>query len=199
MSKKILITTLSLLLLSSFAVADETEKETSNSAWGENTSVFNSGFEDQEAVSDTKLKKVIEQLKERNLSRKQRRIRNDVQPLSPSVDMQHLQDFTQLQDPEDELSQTLTVTIPVKAYNEEGKYIAPGYYKLACHKVADNEYILELSQGTKKILTVKTQQTTQDLEQETIQFCNAEIIDGNRIRLMYGSIDLNLIGYLYFN
>lgn len=174
-------------------------KTTNNSTWGENTSVFNSGFENQEAVSDTKLKKVIDQLKERNLSRKQRKIRNDVQPLSPSVDMQHLQDFTQLQNPEDELSQTLTVTIPVKAYNEEGKYISPGYYKLACHKVADNEYILELSQGTKKILTVKAQQTTQDLEQETIQFCNAEIIDDNRIRLMYGSIDLNLIGYLYFN
>ena len=200
MRNKIFITIIYIVFLSSFAFGEEeTKKTTNNSTWGENTSVFNSGFENQEAVSDTKLKKVIDQLKERNLSRKQRKIRNDVQPLSPSVDMQHLQDFTQLQNPEDELSQTLTVTIPVKAYNEEGKYISPGYYKLACHKVADNEYILELSQGTKKILTVKAQQTTQDLEQETIQFCNAEIIDDNRIRLMYGSIDLNLIGYLYFN
>ena len=199
MRKNFYIIILCLLILPMFSFAEEDKKESANSAWGENSSVFNSGFENQEAVSDTKLKKVIDQLKERNLSRKQRKIRNDVQPLSPSVDMQHLQDFTQLQDPENELSQTLTVTIPVKAYNEEGKYIAPGYYKLACHKVADNEYILELSQGTKKILTVKAQQTTQDLEQETIQFCNAEIIDDNRIRLMYGSIDLNLIGYLYFN
>ena len=113
--------------------------------------------------------------------------------------MQHLQDFTQNQDPDNELSQTLTVMIPVRAYSEDGIYIAPGYYKLSCQKVAENEYELELSQGTKKVLRVKAQQTEQDLEQETIQFCNAEIIDGERIRLMYGSIDLNLVGYLYFN
>ena len=41
-------------------------------------------------------------------------------------------------------------------------------------------------------------QTKQDLEQDSIDFSNAEIIDGNRLRLVYGSIDLNLVGYLYF-
>ncbi len=180
-------------------MAKEDSENTQPSAWGENSSVFNSGFENQEAVTDTKLHKVINQLKERNLSRKQRRIQKEVNPLSPSVDMQHLQDFTQNQDPDNELSQTLTVMIPVRAYSEDGIYISPGYYKLSCQKVAENEYELELSQGTKKVLRVRAQQTEQDLEQETIQFCNAEIIDGERIRLMYGSIDLNLVGYLYFN
>ncbi len=178
--------------------AEEKKENSKDSVWGENSSVFNSGFENQEAVSDTKLHKVIEQLKERNLSRKQRKIQKEVNPLSPSVDIEHLQNFTQAQDPDNELSQTLTVMIPVRAYSEDGIYITPGYYKLSCHKVAENEYELELSQGTKKILRIKAKQTQQDLEQDTIQFCNAEIIDKERVRLMYGSIDLNLVGYLYY-
>ena len=198
MMKKFLVVFICIIIQTIAVFAEEKDETSKNSAWGENSSVFNSGFENQEAVSDTKLHKVIEQLKERNLSRKQRRIQKEVNPLSPSVDIEHLKDFTQNQDPDNELSQTLTVMIPVRAYSEEGIYISPGYYKLSCHKVAQDEYELELSQGTKKILRVKAQQTEQDLEQETIQFCNAEIIDEERIRLMYGSIDLNLVGYLYF-
>ena len=186
-----------IFVYSSFAFADD-DKSNVNSEWGKNVDVFNSGFENQEAVSDTKVKKIIEQLKERSLSKKQRKIRDEVNPLSPLSDFEHLKDFTQSQDPDDELSQTLTVMVPVHAYNLEGKQISPGYYKLSCHKVGENLYVLELSQGTKKILTVDAVQTTQDLEQETISFCNAEIIEGNRIRLMYGSLDLNLVGYLYF-
>lgn len=173
-------------------------EETNKSEWGENTDVFTKGFENQKAITDTKAKKIIEQLKERSLSKKQKKIRDEVNPLSPSSDYEHLKNFTQSQDPDNDLSQTLTVMIPVQAYNDEGKYVSPGYYKLACHKVAENEYVLELSQGTRRIMSVPAKQTNQDLEQETITFCNAEIIDDSKIRLMYGSIDLNLVGYLYF-
>ncbi len=198
MVNKILIIIFLLFIFEFGVYAKEDEVNKPAPAWGENSSVFNKGFENQKPVSDSKLKKTIEQLKERNLSRKQRKIQNEVNPLSPSIDMDHLKSFTQSQGPDDDLNQTLTVMIPVRAYSEDGIYISPGYYKLSCHKVAKNEYILELSQGTRKILNVKAQHTAQDLEQETITFCNAEIIDKNRIRLVYGSIDLNLVGYLYF-
>ena len=61
MRNKIFITIICIVFLSSFAFGEEeTMKTTNNSTWGENTSVFNSGFENQEAVSDTKLKKVID-------------------------------------------------------------------------------------------------------------------------------------------
>ena len=43
-----------------FTTEDEKNKSSANSEWGENSSVFNTGFENQEAVSDTKLKKVID-------------------------------------------------------------------------------------------------------------------------------------------
>ena len=88
--------------------------------------------------------------------------------------------------------------IPALVYTEEGQSIAPGYYKLSCRKLAKDEYVLDLAQGTKTLITVKAYQTKQDLEQDSIDFSNAEIIDGNRLRLVYGSIDLNLVGYLYF-
>lgn len=176
----------------------EEAKSTPAKSWSENQDVFNKGFEDQEAVTDTKLKKIINQLKERSLTRKQRKVRKEVKPLSPVLDEEHLKNFAESQDPDNELSQTLTVTIPMEAYDSTGKKIAPGYYKLSCRKLAEDLYVLDLSQGTQRVLTVEAKQTQQDLEQETIQFCNAEIIENNRIRLMYGSIDLNLVGYLYF-
>ncbi len=185
-------------MFSPIVFSEEKGNETKKN-WSENQDVFNKGFEDQEAVTDTKFKKMIEQLKERSLTRKQRKIRNEVKPLSPSIDEDHLKTFTESQNPDDQLSQTLTVTIPMEAYDITGKKIAPGYYKLSCRKLSENIYVLDLSQGPRKVLTVEAKQTQQDLEQDTIQFCNAEIIDGNRIRLMYGSIDLNLVGYLYFN
>ena len=170
----------------------------SSSSWGENSDVFNKGFEDQKPVSDSKLKKTIDQIKERQMSRKQRKIKNEVQPLSPSSDFEHLKEFTESQSPDNELTQTHTVMIPMVAYSDEGKYIQPGYYKLSCRKIGQNNYVLDLSQGNKCVLSVAAVQTKQDLEQETITFCNAEIIDNGRIRLMYGSIDLNLVGYIYF-
>lgn len=172
--------------------------DNSSSNWGENSSVFNKGFDEQKAVTDTKLNKTIEMLKERSLSRKQKKLRNEVKPLSPLSDEEYLKKFTNEQNPDDSLSQTMTVMIPMKAYNDEGITINPGYYKLSCRKVSDNLYVLDLSQGTQKVMTVDAKQTQQDLNQESISFCNSEIIDGGRIRLMYGSIDLNLVGYIYY-
>ncbi len=169
-----------------------------DSLQNENSSVFNQGFSNQKQITDSEFKKTVKQMKERSLTKKQKKIRAQVQPISPAIDEEHLKHFTQSQDPDNELSQTLTVMIPVKAFNEEGKCIQPGYYKLSCRRISKNNYVLDLSQGTKRILTVQAKQTQQDLEQETIQFCNAEIISGGRIRLMYGSIDLNLAGYLYY-
>ena len=184
-------------MFSPIVFSAEKENE-SKKTWSENQDVFNKGFEDQEAVTDTKFKKMIEQLKERSLTRKQRKIRNEVKKEAAECHDSFFS-HTESQNPDDQLSQTLTVTIPMEAYDITGKKIAPGYYKLSCRKLSENIYVLDLSQGPRKILTVEAKQTQQDLEQDTIQFCNAEIIDGNRIRLMYGSIDLNLVGYLYFN
>ncbi len=187
-----------IFLLFNISFVSIAEEDVSSSLWGENSDVFNQGFEDQKPVSDSKLKKTIQQIKERQMTRKQRKIKEEVQPLSPSSDFEHLKNFTQSQSPDDELSQTLTVMIPMQAYSEDGKYIQPGYYKLSCRKIGENNYVLDLSQGNKCVLSVSAVQTKQDLEQETITFCNAEIIDNGRIRLMYGSIDLNLVGYIYF-
>ncbi len=186
-----------MFFMGSFALASD-EGSAIKQTWGENAEIFNKGFENQKAVSDTKLHKTIEMLKERSLSKKQKKIRAEVQPLSPSADMEHLSEFARSQSADDELSQTHTVMIPVAAYSEDGIFIQPGYYKLSCRRVDKDEYVLDLSQGNRRVLSVSAKQTQQDLEQDTITFCNAQIIDNGRIRLVYGSIDLNLVGYIYF-
>lgn len=164
----------------------------------ESSDIFTKGFSSQEQISDTKLNKTIEMLKERALTKKQRKIRQEVQPLSPAYDENHLDKFAQ-EDPDvNELKKSRTVMIPVNAYDETGKTIQPGYYKLSCRQVSKNEYVLDLSQGNTLVSSVKAIQTNQDLDQDEINFCNSEIISDNRIRLMFGSIELNLVGYIYF-
>jgi hypothetical protein len=113
-------------------------------------------------------------------------------------DVDYLKNFTDSNTPDDELNNSLTVMIPTRSYSDDGKVVSPGYYKLSCRKVSVNEYVLELSQGTSVVLTVPAIQTNEDLKQESVTFCNAEVIDNGRIRLMYGTIDLNLVGYIYF-
>lgn len=189
--------TIFLLLQFLFAYAD-TDNKAKTSAWGENTNVFNSGFTGQEPVTDNKLNQTIKLLKERALTKKQKKIQQEVQPLSPSSDFNHLKSFSEV-DEDNEYANTHTIMIPMQAYTDEGVNIPPGYYKLSCRKIGENEYMLDLSQGTKRVLSVRAKQTSQDLEQDSISFCDAEIISNNRIRLMYGSINLNLVGYLYFN
>ncbi|MBQ9245345.1 hypothetical protein IJ182_03660 [bacterium] len=189
MKKLILFAILIYLFIPSFAVDNN---------WGEDSGVFTQGFEDQKAVSDSKLKHAIDYLKERNLSQKQRKMRREVQPLSPAYDSEYLKNFTDEKTAEDEFNNSLTVMIPMQAYSEDGTVIAPGFYKLSCRKISENKYVMDLSQGTQLVLTVEATPTNQDLGQESISFCNAEIIDNGRIRLMYGNLDLNLVSYIYF-
>ncbi len=193
MNKKILNLFL-IFLLFNFALCTYSAE----TSWGENSEVFNQGFQDQKAVSDSKLKNTIKTLKDMNLSRKQKKMQKEVQPLSPTYDSDYLKNFADTEAPDSQLNNSHTVMIPMQAYSEDGRYISPGYYKLSCRKIGENKYVLDLSQGNEVVLTVEAIQTQQDLEQESVSFCNAEILDKGRIRLMYGTIDLNLVGYIYF-
>ncbi len=154
-------------------------------------------FDGQKAITDGKFKKTIEMLKERQLSAKQRRERNRVIPLSPAASEEHLREFSHISDGDD-ISHTLTVMIPVSAYTDYGQLVPPGFYKLSCKKLSNNEYVLQLTQDSTTVYTVKAKNTHDDLNQETINFCNAELIeDGKTIKLIYGNLGLNLVGYIY--
>ncbi len=194
--KKIVIIIFIFIIGLSVTAADDNIK--GKSSWGDNSDVFTKGFENQKAVSDNKLKETVKMLKDRALTKKQKKLREQVKPLSPLPDEEYLKEFARSQSNEDELSQTHTVMIPMQAYSDSGVWIQPGYYKLSCRKLGENNYVLDLSQGNTRVMSVEAKQTQQDLEQDTISFCNAEIIDNGRIRLVYGSIDLNLVGYIYF-
>ena len=175
------------------------DKKDDKSDWGKNASVLRSGFDGQKQISDSAFNRTVKQLKERSLSAKQRKLQKQVKPFSPSADAEHLKNFTQEQTYDDGASNSHTVMIPMTAYGTHGERILPGYYILSCRKVAKDEYMLDLSQGTRTVASVKASQTRQDLEQETLSFGQAQIIDSDRIRLIYGTIDLNLVGYLYLN
>jgi len=171
--------------------------ETSSDAFIEGQKVMQEGFSGQKAVTDGKFKKTIDMLKERQLSAKQKRERNRVVPLSPAASEEHLKEFSNIADGND-ISHTLTVMIPVQAYTDYGQLIQPGYYKLSCKKTSENKYVLQLTQDSNTVYTVMAENTPEDLNQETINFCNAELSkDEKSIKLVYGNLGLNLVGYIY--
>ena len=112
------------------------EETASSSALPDSSSVFSSGFTGQKQISDTKFKKTVEELKERSLTKKQKKIKKQVQPNAPAYDMEHLKEFSQENDAGAELSKTMTVMIPAESCSDEGVYIPAGYYKLSCRKSA---------------------------------------------------------------
>ncbi len=169
----------------------------SSDAFGNGQKVMQEGFSGQKAVTDGKFHKTIEMLKERQLSAKQKRERNRVVPLSPAASEEHFKEFSHISDGKD-ISHTLTVMIPVAAYTEFGQLIQPGYYKLSCKRMSDNKYVLQLTQDSDTVYTILAENTPEDLNQETINFCNAELSEDEKsIRLIYGNLGLNLIGYVY--
>lgn len=185
-----------LLILFLFPAVSFAE-DSSSDAFMNGQKVMRDGFEGQKAVTDGKFQRTIEMLKERQLSNKQKRERNRVKPLSPAASEEHLKNFTNISDGND-ISHTLTVMIPVSAYTEFGDLIPPGYYKLSCKKMSDNRYVLQLTQDSDTVFTVLAQNTKEDLNQETINFCNAELSkDEKTIKLIYGNLGLNLVGYIY--
>lgn len=167
-------------------------------AFKSGSSVFNSGFSGQKQVTDAEFQKTVQQLKDRSLTKKQKRIKEQIQPNAPAYDKEHLKMFSDSKEQESSLSLAHTVMIPVKAYTRDGSYVQPGYYKLSCREIEENSYVLELAQGSEIVLAVPAFQTEEDLEQNSIQFCSAEILPDGKIRLVYGNIDLNLAGYLYY-
>ena len=173
------------------------EEKTDKALFGNSSTVFNKGFEGQKPVTDSLFKRTVKQMQERSLTRKQQKLRKEVKPFSPVSDEKHLKDFTEEQSIDSTATNSHMVMIPVRAYNEDGAYVQPGYYKLTCRQLYKNNYVIDLSQGTTLVMSVPAFQTQQDLEQETLSFGKADIIDNNRVRIIYGNMDLNLVGYLY--
>lgn len=180
-----------------FPVYSEDKSLDKPTSFSDNSAVFNKGFDGQKPVTDSLFKRTIKQMQERSLTRKQQKIRKEVKPLSPVADEKHLKDFAEEQNLDSSATNSHMVMIPVRAYDADGQYIQPGYYKLTCRQLYKNNYVIDLSQGTTLVMSIPAYQTQQDLEQETLSFGKADIIDNNRVRIIYGNIDLNLVGYLY--
>lgn len=188
------LTIIFILLITNIVSYAESTNDT-NDAW--NNAESAGEYDGQKSVTDDTFNKTIKMLKERQLTNRQKKEQRRVQPLSPSASPEHLKDFATMADGDD-IAHTLTVMIPVLSYTEYGDIIMPGYYKLSCKKTRSNGYVLQLTQDTNTVYTINAIQTKEDLEQETINFCNAELEDDNKtIKLVYGNLGLNLVGYIF--
>ena len=95
------------------------------------------------------------------------------------------------------LKEPITVCFTNNAYvRETGEKIPVGYYKLEMQKVNEdnnkNKYYLNLFQGHKLIAKVPSNVTNDDFGMQTINFAKVIPYDNKYLKIIYGSLEVNL-------
>ncbi len=192
MKKNIAIFLLFFGLLSlNYASADELDP----GGWDSIDATAEKGFEGQKPITDAQFNKTIKQIQERKGGKKKKK--NEITPLSPVPYKNNPYDNNEMQSLYNNLTTTPTVMFSSFVIAPDGTVLSPGYYKLTNKQINRDEYIFELSQGSQIFAKVPARQTVEDFNEDKINFFKVSNVDDKYMRIIYGTMDLNLEGRLY--
>lgn len=144
---------------------------------------FDRSIELQKPVSDAEFERTIEQLKTRGKKKK-----NNKKIGAPIRDWSNV---PEMQGVKEAMNPTLILMFSTQTMSEDNQLIPVGYYKIV-HTNKDNAHYLSLFQGHSQIARLKAFETDEDYKQEYINFVNLIEIDKNYMKLIFGSLDVNL-------
>lgn len=182
-----------LIMFSPFALADELDSM--SSGWDSYNKTIENSFSGQKMITDEQFDKTIKQLKDRNSNKKKwwwSKKNEEIVPLSPVPFKPDTYDNNEMQSVYNKLEHTPTIMIPTNVVTEDGVRLAPGFYKLSNKKMSDNSYSFLLTQGTTLLATLPAKHTNVDYEQHSINFVNVTPISDRYLKVIYGTLDLNL-------
>lgn len=187
----------------SLSVLADDDLDSLNDTWDSvNTNKIDNAIMQQKPVSDEEFNKTVQQLREQRKKKKFKffwQSSDEGQPLTkpsfmpknapPEVDTN---DFMSVQDI---VKTTPTIMIPTDVITEYGSIVSAGFYKLSIQKIQDDIYNLLLIQGPNVVAKVNAYKTDEEFSPNELNFAKALLLK-DRIKLIYGSLDLNLEGYL---
>ena len=183
-----------LFFISSACLADDIDAGESNSSWDSFGKSIDNSFINTKPVTKELFDKTLENVKSKGKKRKKNK--NEVIPLSPVPFKENQYDQSELQSIYNKIDHSPTIMIPTKVITDNNTVLNTGYYKLSNRQVSKNRYNLVFSQGTAVIAECEANQTEEDYKQKDINFVNVIPISDKYIKVIYGTMDLNLETYL---
>ena len=186
---RILILILLLLFVTPMCKAEGADSM--SGTWDSFGKTIDGSFNNVKPVTDELFNKTIEEIKSRGKKNKKKK-KNEIIPLSPVPHKTDIYDNNEMQSLYNKLQHTPTIMIPTNVITDNGTLMPTGYYKLSNKKSPDNKYYLVFSQGNSQIAENHAIQTEEDYKQKDINFVDVIPISDNYIKVIYGTIDLNL-------
>lgn len=147
-------------------------------------------FQYDRPVDNNAYEKIINEYK-----KKKEKKENKLKKKKKYIDLPENQGNSEMSIFMEKLKEPLTVCFSQNAYvSETGDKIPMGYYKLEAQKVDENKdvYYINLFQGRKLIAKVPSNVTKDDFGMETINFAKVIPDDNQHLKIIYGSLKVNL-------
>lgn len=183
----------------SFAVLAD-DFDSVDDSW-ESVNTIDDSLLKQKPITDEDFNKTVQQMRDQRKSKKFKFfwLKDDGKPLTqpaflpqnapPDVDTDSLMSV------QDIVKETPTIMVPTDVITEDGVMVPTGFYKLSMQKEQDNFYKLLLMQGNNLVAKVNAYQTNEEFAPDELNFAKAIFLN-DKVKLIYGSLDLNLEAYL---
>lgn len=184
--KKIFYSLLFLTLLAFSPMRANADVDFGEQTW-EDMAKFNMEWDkDQTPVTDEEFEKVMQRFEKKKKVKKYEFEANEAR--DSLNDMSILKEIAE---------HSPTILFPVQLHSFEGDIIPAGYYKLS-YQQKDNKHFIVVSQGRKVYATLEMENSNENFARDSIQFAELKQFDEEKMRLIYGNLDLNLVKDLYF-
>ncbi len=187
---RIIFILLLLIIFSPICLADDSDAVGGWDTYGKD---IDKAFTNTKPVTKELFDKTIQDIKARKNKKKKK---NEITPLSPIPFKEDTYDQNEMQSLYKKMDHTPTIMIPTDSIADNGAILHAGYYKLSNQKGAGNKYYLVFSQGNSTIARNEANQTEEDYNQKDINFVDVIPISDKYLKIIYGTIDLNLETFL---
>ena len=147
---------------------------------------FDNSIQGQKPITDSEFNKVVKQLEQRKKTKRKKK--NEI-PLPNQMEQNEMSYL------KDHLESTITILLPTESMTKDAKQIIPiGFYKLVADidKTKEKNHYINLYQGHRLIAKIEARETLEDFGQESINFAKIIQTDDQRLKVIYGSLDVNL-------
>ena len=175
-----------LMIFSSAAIADEFD---GGKDWNTLSGVENA-WDGQKIIKNSEYEAIVKELEKKKNAKKIKAEKKAGQTLmkdSEGSESDFLSKF-------EEQYPLLNLTVPIKTENLE---IPVGHYKVIGTKI-NGKVFLNLCQSYNIVGKIPAVETTDDFDQDEINFIKIEDIGNNVLKLMYGSMKFNAYAYMRY-
>ncbi len=183
--KKFLIVCLSCFFIITPVLGDDVDLPATGDLW-DNWGAEQNFYGNDKNVSDEDFDKAIDSLK----SKKNRWVDRLKKKQIPKGEEFNQSNETEIINEQADKDTLPVVTIPVEIILKDG-VLPVGHYQLKGEKTDDNNVVLRLYQAQYMMAELPAIETDDDFDEETITFAKWLLEGEDKIKIIYGSIDLN--------